>query len=261
MPLTIESPTIAQVPDGQWNSLLISAVSFKFPFLACASHNCFVFSLLLVFSKDGDLQPVLRRYSWCFSSLIIFSWSSMLIFAISVLTVFTSLDLTIEFSEVLVLHVDWLSLVSWATSKSHVFPTILQLLFWRILSRSFSIISFLVEISDLRNSISLSRLVINFLSTTVWYSSWLCKLSFCFTSLCIKSLISFFISARRTSLIFLYFAYLYALSITSSVSNELLLSCAVSLETKELICSSTLGDRMSVNELVSTNGVAAIVGI
>ena len=218
-------------------------------FLACGSLNYFLFSLLWLFSEDNDLQLVFRRNSWCFSYLIIFIWSSMSMFEISVSTVFTFLDSTIESSGLLVLHVDSPSLVSWVTSKSHVSPTILQLLFWRIsLLRSFLIISFLVEISDLRNSISLSRLVISFLSTTVWYSSWLCKLVFCFTSFCIKSLISFFISGRRTSLSFLYFAYLYALSITSSVSNELLLSFSVSLETKELIWSSMLGDRMLLLE-------------
>ena len=123
------SPTIAQVPDSQWNSLLVSAVSFMFFFLACGSLNYFVFSLLLIFFKDSDLQPVFRRYSWCYSSLTIFSWLSMLISKISVLTVFTSLDSTIEFSELLVLRVDWLSLAPWVTSKSHVPPTILQLLF------------------------------------------------------------------------------------------------------------------------------------
>ena len=122
MPLTIESPTIGQVPDGQWNSLLVSSASFMFSFLACWSLNCFVFLLFLVFSEDSDLQPVFRRYSWCFSSLIIFNWSSMLIFASLVLTVFTFLDLTIESSELLVLHVDWLSLLSWVILKSHVFP-------------------------------------------------------------------------------------------------------------------------------------------
>ena len=118
MPLTLESPTIVQVPDGQWNSLLVSAASFMFSSLACGSLNYFVFLLFLVFSEDGDLQPMFRRYSWCFSSLIIFSWSSMLIFEI----------LTIESSELLILHVDSLSLVSWVTWKSHVSPTILQLL-------------------------------------------------------------------------------------------------------------------------------------
>ena len=59
----------------------------------------------------------------------------------------------------------------------------------------------------------------------------------------------------------MYFAYFYALSITSSVCNELLLSFSVSLETKEFIWSSTLEDRMLVNELVSTSGVAIIVGM
>ena len=97
----------------------------------------------------------------------------------------------------------WLAITSWVTSKTRVSPTILQLLFCRIsLLRIFLIISFLVEIFDMRNSISLLRLVISFLSTTVWYSSWFCKCIFCFTSFCIKSLISFFILVRRTSLIF-----------------------------------------------------------
>ena len=105
--------------------------------------NRFVFLLFLVFSEDDDLQPVFRRYSWCFSSLIIFSWSLMLILEILMLTVFTSLDSTIESSEMLVLHVDSLSLFSWGISKSHVSPAILQLLFSRIsLLRSFLIISF-----------------------------------------------------------------------------------------------------------------------
>ena len=126
--------------------------------------NRFVFLLFLVFSEDDDLQPVFRRYSWCFSSLIIFSWSLMLILEILVLTVFTSLDSTIESSEILILHVDSLSLFSWGTSKSHVSPAILQLLLSRIsLLRSFLIISFFFE----RNSIFLSRLIISFLSTTV----------------------------------------------------------------------------------------------
>ena len=62
MPLTIESLTIAQVPDDQLDSLLVSAVWFMFSFLACGSLNCFVFSLLWVFSEDSDLQPVFRRY-------------------------------------------------------------------------------------------------------------------------------------------------------------------------------------------------------
>ena len=222
MQLTIESPTTAQVLDGQWNSLLVSAVSFMFSFPACGSLNCFVFLLLWVFSESSDLQPVPRRCSWCFSSLIIFCWSSMFMFEISVSTVFTFLDWTIESSELLVLHVDSPSLALRVTSKSYVSPTILQFLFSRIsLLRSFLIILFLVEISDLRNSICFSRLVISFLSATVWYSSWFWKLIFCFTSFCIKFLISFFISARRTSLIFLYFTCLYALSINSSVSNEL----------------------------------------
>ena len=126
-----------------------------------------------------------------------FRWSSMFMFDILLSTVFTFLDLTIETSELLLLHIDSPSLVSWVTSKSHVLPTILQVLFWWIsLLRSFLTISFLVEIFDLRNSVSLSRLVINFLSTTVCYSSWLCILNFCFTSFCIKSFISFFISGR-----------------------------------------------------------------
>ena len=128
-------------------------------------------------SEDGDLQPVFRRYSWCFSSLIIFSWSLMLILEILVLTVFTSLDSTIESSEMLVLHVDSLSLFSWGISKSHVSPAILQLLFSRIsLLRSFLIISFFF----LRNSISLSRLIISFLSTTVWYSFLIVQIDFLF---------------------------------------------------------------------------------
>ena len=75
-------------------------------FLACGSLNCFVFSLLWIFSEDSDLQPVFRRYYWCFSSLIILSWSLMFMFEISVSTVFTFLDSTIESSELLVLHVD-----------------------------------------------------------------------------------------------------------------------------------------------------------
>ena len=110
--------------------------------------------------------------------------------------------------ELIVLHVDWLSLVLWVISQSLAPPppfppTILQLLFsGTSLLRSFLIISFLVVISDLRNAISFSRLVIHFLSTTVWYSSWLCKLIFCCSSFCIKSLISFFVSGNRISLIF-----------------------------------------------------------
>ena len=151
-----------------------------------------VFVIFGVYSEDSDLQPVFRRYSWILFSLVIFSWSSMLIFEILVLTVLTFLDSTRASSELLVLHVDSLSLVSWVISKSYVPPTILQLLLWRAsLLRSFLIISFLVGISDLRNSVSLSRLVVSFLSTTCWYSSRLYKLIFCFTSFCIKFLISF----------------------------------------------------------------------
>ena len=69
----------------------------------------------------------------------------------------------------------------------------------------------------------------------------------------------FFISGSRMSLICLYLIYLYALSIKSGVSNELLLSFSIGLETNESIWSSTLRDRMSLNELVSTSGVATIV--
>ena len=57
------SLTIAQLPDVQRDYFLVSAVSFVFLFLACGSLNCFTFSVFLVFSKDGDLQPVFRRYS------------------------------------------------------------------------------------------------------------------------------------------------------------------------------------------------------
>ena len=111
-----------------------------------------------------------------------FRWSLMFMFDILLSTVFTFLDLTIESSELLLLHIDSPSLVSWVTSKSHVLPTILQVLFWWI--------------SLLRSFLTISFLVINFLSTTVCYSSWLCILNFCFTSFCIKSFISFFISGR-----------------------------------------------------------------
>ena len=45
------------------------------------------------------------------------------------------------------------------------------------------------------------------------------------------------------------------------MSNELLLSFSVSLEMKELIWSSTLGDRMSVKELVSISRVVIIIGM
>ena len=45
------------------------------------------------------------------------------------------------------------------------------------------------------------------------------------------------------------------------MSNELLLSFSVSLEMKELIWSSTLGDRMSVKELVSISRVAIVIGM
>ena len=48
---------------------------------------------------------------------------------------------------------------------------------------------------------------------------------------------------------------------TSIVSNELLLSFSVSLKTKVLIWSSTLGDRILLNELVLIIGVAIIVGM
>lgn len=114
------------------------------------------------------------------------------------------------------MHVDSPSLASWVTSKSHVSPHHIAafLLTDVIIEKSFNYYIFSGNFW-LRKSISLSR------STTAWYSSWLCKLTFCFTSFCIKFLISFFISARRTSLIFLYFTCLYALSINSSVSNEL----------------------------------------
>ena len=157
MPLTIESPTIAQVLHGQF--------VLCFFFLAHGPLNRLAFLLFLVFSKNGDLQPVFKRFSWCFFFLIIFNWSSML--------------------------------------KVPCSPTVMQLLLSRIsLLRRFLIISFLVVISDLRNSISFSRLVINFLSITVWYSSWLCKLIFCFTLFYIKFHISFFISGSRTSLFF-----------------------------------------------------------
>lgn len=144
-----------------------------------------MFSLFLVFSEDGGLQPVFRRCYWCFFSFIIFNWSSMIIISIFVLTVFTSLDSAMEFSELIVLHIDWLSL-----SKLHALPTIFQFLVFRIsLLRRILIISFLVVISYLKNSISFSSLVIN-----IWYSIWLCKFIFCFTWSCMKSHISIFIS-------------------------------------------------------------------
>ena len=135
VPLTIESPTIAQVLDGQWNYLLVSVVLFMFSFLDCGPLNHLAFSLFF-----GILQE---------------QW-----FTASVQKIFVML----------------------------FFP--------------FLIISFLVVISDLKSLVSFSRLVINFLSTSVWYSYWLCKLIFCFTLFYIKSHISFFISGSRTSLFF-----------------------------------------------------------
>ena len=56
----------------------------------------FWFSLFLLFSSNGDLQPVLWRYSSCFSSLKVFSWSSMFLFEGSWLMILFSLNLASE---------------------------------------------------------------------------------------------------------------------------------------------------------------------
>ena len=128
-------------------------------------HSLNLFRVFVIFGifRGRWITTSVQKIFLVFFFPYYFSWSSMLIPELLVLRVFTSLDSTIESSELLILHVDSLSLVSWVTSKSHVSPTILQFLFWRIsLLRSFLIISFFMEISDLRNSISLSRLVISF---------------------------------------------------------------------------------------------------
>ena len=111
----------------------------------------------------------------------------MLIFKISGLTVFTSgFDCRVFW---ITCTARWPAINCFLTSKSHIPPTTLQLLFWRMsLLRRFLVISFFVEISGLRNSVYLSRLVISFLSTIFWYSSWFYKLIFCFTPFCIRSL-------------------------------------------------------------------------
>ena len=172
MPLTLESPTIAQVPEGQWNSFLVAAVWFMFSFLTYGSLNCFVFSLFLVFSKDGDLQPVFRRYWWCFSSLVIFMIIDAHIWN------FGGSSIHISGFDYRVFWVTcaarWLAITCFVSNIKVPFPLpplhqIAAFILKYIIIKKFLIISFLVEISGLRNSISISRLVINFLSTTVWY--------------------------------------------------------------------------------------------
>ena len=74
-----------------------------------------------------------------------------------------------------------------------------------------------------------------------------------------NSLISFFTSDSETS--FIFCTSHICMHYTSIVSNELLLSFSVSLETKVLIWSSTLGDRILLNKLVLIIGVAIIVGM
>ena len=157
--------------------------------------------------------------------------------------IFISLNLTSESLGLTVLQTEWESEVLHVSSKSHISPSILSLLFlWVLLLRNLLIISFLEQISVLRNSISYSSVAIILLSTRIWYSSLLCRCNFCFISFCINSLTSFFIPHCKISFIFLYLIFLYALSISSNVSEESLSLFPTSLVTKESISSSTVGD-------------------
>ena len=119
---TTESPTISQVPDGQRELLFVSFGCFLSTFLSWRLSHCFGFSLLLLFSNNGDLQPALWRYSLCFSSLMVFSWSSMFLFERSWLMILISLDLASESLDLTVRQTEWESEVLHASSKSHISP-------------------------------------------------------------------------------------------------------------------------------------------
>ena len=203
IPFTIESPTIAQVPDGQRELFFVSFGCFLSTFLSWRLWDCFWFSLFSLFPNNGDLQPVLWRYSLCFCSLMIFSWSSLFIFEGSWLMILISLNLASESLDLTVLRTEWESKVLHVSPKYHNSPSILSLLFfWVLLLRSLLIILFLEQISVLRNSISFSSVAIILLSTRVLYSSLLCRSNICFISFSVNSLTSFFISRSRISLIF-----------------------------------------------------------
>ena len=85
------------------------------------------------------------------------------------LMIFTSLNLTSKSLDLFVLQTDWESKILNLSSKSCISPRILLLLFfWVLLARNLVIISFLEQISVLRNSIYFPSEAIIFLSTRVW---------------------------------------------------------------------------------------------
>ena len=88
---TIESRKITQEPNGKRDILLVSFGQFLSTFLSWRLSHCFVFLLFMLFSKDGDKQPALWRYSLWFSYLMVFSWSSVFLFERLWLTI-TNLD-------------------------------------------------------------------------------------------------------------------------------------------------------------------------
>ena len=75
-----------------------------------------------------------------------------------------------------------------------------------------------------------------------------------------NSLTSFVISCSKTSLLFLYLIFVYALSVVSYVSEQSSLF-STSLETKESIPALRVGDRILVGVLFTITGVAIILGI
>ena len=116
----------------------------------------FEFSLFFwLFSKDSDLWPVLWRYSLCFSSLMVFSWSSTFLFEELWLMILTSLIWLVSLLTCLYCkHTKILKY--WMCHQSPIFlspyyrhcSSGVLLLLWNLL-----IISFSEQISFLRNSI------------------------------------------------------------------------------------------------------------
>ena len=180
-------------------------VSFGW-FLSWRLSHCFEFSLFLLFSKDVDLWPALWRYSLCFSSLMVFSWSSVFLFEELWLMMFISLNLTSESVYLSLLQIGWESEVLHISRKSHISSSILSLLFfWVLLLRNVLIMPFLEQIPVLRDSISFWSVAIILLPTRLYYSSLLCRSNFCFSSFCINSFTSFFMFHSKISLIFFVF--------------------------------------------------------
>ena len=82
----------------------------------------FLVFVVLLFSNNDDLHPTWSRYSLCFSSLMVFSWSSVFLFKGSWLIILTLLNLASESLDLTVLQTEWESEALHVSPKSHIFP-------------------------------------------------------------------------------------------------------------------------------------------